>query len=360
MKLSYDYSIKDLQNTDVRFIGLNTADGFRWCKDGIPGERELKRTYIIKGAAGTGKSTLMKNAADRFESSGIPVVRFLCSSDPDSLDAVLIGKKILILDGTSPHLKDVSYPGALSELICLGNFWNKEKLIGRSAGIVELSKEKGRCFRKAYRFMSGMKQLSSEMYEDALGTLDLTKTRKAVKRIAVGLNTSDDTPSSSETIVKAFGMKGAVRLPTFEKRSNKVVSVSDLYGTGRVFLHLLSEELRTSGVPFTFSPDPLFDGQISDIFVPGDGILFSADKTDHADKILNMERFVNKERLGDVRGEIRLAYKCWDALRHDAETELRRAAEHHFELERIYGSAMNFDAVSAYQKLLIKEIENRL
>jgi hypothetical protein len=47
-------------------------------------------------------------------------------------------------------------------------------------------------------------------------------------------------------------------------------------------------------------------------------------------------------------------------LRQDAEKELLEAAEYHFELERIYGSTMNFDAVSAYQKLLIKDIENRL
>ena len=360
MNFAYCYKTEQIKSVDVRFIGVNTSDGFRWCRNGIPDEGELKRAYIIKGAAGTGKSTLMKNVAEHFENAGTQIVRFLCSSDPDSLDAVLLNGNVLLLDGTAPHVKDAIYPGALSELVCLGNFWNKEKLIGSSSRIVSVSENKKRCFRKAYRYMAGMGQLSLEMYDDAVRVLDVPKTRKAITRIVRKLNKDDEKPSPSEMIIRSFGMKGAVRLPTMELRSRKVIALSDHYGTGRVFLSMLAEELRSSGVNYFYSPDPLFNCQLSDVFVPGEGVLFSIDKTEKPDQILNMERFTDKVRLGEVRGEIRLAYKCWDALRQDAEKELLEAAEYHFELERIYGSAMNFDAVSAYQKLLIKDIENRL
>ncbi|MBQ6262887.1 MAG: hypothetical protein IJK58_05160 [Clostridia bacterium] len=360
MNFAYDYRLIDSEYCDVRFIGMNTADGFRWCLDGLPKERDLKRTYIIKGAAGTGKSTLMKTVADRFESGGNRVVRFLCSSDPDSLDAVLIGDGILILDGTAPHVKDALYPGALSELVCLGNFWNKDKLICRSSEIVDLSEKKACCFRKAYRFMSGMRQLSLDIFEDAESTLDVPKIKNVISRIVGRMKRNDGVPVYSETIIRSFGMKGTVKLTTLDNRAKSVTTVSDTYGTGRVFMSLLSEELKKAGISFVCSPDPLFASQISDIFVPGEGLLFSVDRTDKTDKFINMERFVLKEKLGTKRGEIRLAYKCWDALRRDAETELCEAAGYHFELERIYGAAMNFDAVTAYRKLLIRDIENRL
>ena len=91
MNFAYCYKTEQIKSVDVRFIGVNTSDGFRWCLNGIPDEGDLKRAYIIKGAAGTGKSTLMKNVAEHFENAGTQIVRFLCSSDPDSLDAVLIG-----------------------------------------------------------------------------------------------------------------------------------------------------------------------------------------------------------------------------------------------------------------------------
>ena len=360
MIITYECGAADVFEGDVRFIGMNTADGFRWSRDGIPGERDVKRTYIIKGAAGTGKSTLMKNVADRFENDGVPVVRFLCSSDPGSLDAVLIDGSVLILDGTAPHVRDAGYPGALSELVCLGNFWSRDKLIGNSGTIVRLSDEKSRCFKKAYRFMAGMSKLSDAFFEDAERSLDVQKTEKAMSRIVGKLKKSESQPEFIEKIVRAFGMRGAVRLPTFERKASTVVTVSDLYGTGRVFLTKLADKLRSAGIPFDFSPDPLFSGKLSEIFIPADGLLLTVDKTEKTEKFLNMDRFVDREKLAANRGEIRLAYKCWDALRQDAERELRRAAEYHFELERIYGSAMNFEAVSAYGKLLIKEIENRL
>ncbi len=360
MFFSNYYRTLDTWRGDVRFIGMNTADGFRWCRNGLPGESELKRTYIIKGAAGTGKSTLMKNVADSFELKGADVVRFLCSSDPDSLDAVLIGGRVLILDGTAPHLKDADYPGALSELICLGNFWNRDKLISCSDEIVDLSRKKSGCFKKAYRFMSGMRFLYDEIIEDVSDFVDVQKMRKAMTRIVGKIKKAEAHPSVCENIIRSFGMRGAIKLPTLERKSDSVISVADHYGSSRLFFSVLAEELKNSGVSFIFSPDPLFSGHYSDIFVPNAGMLFSHDRTEKTEKILNMERFVKKDRIEKVRGEIRLAYKCWNSMREDAERELRKAAEYHFELERIYGLAMNFDAVSAYQKLLIKEIENRL
>ncbi len=360
MDFVFDYEKKEVEGEDARFIGMNTAEGFRWNRDGIPDESESKRTYIIKGAAGTGKSTIMKNVAERFKKDGVPVVRFLCSSDPDSLDAVLIGGEILIIDGTFPHLKDAQYPGALSELVCLGNFWNKEKLILNSAEITDLSDKKASCFRKAYRYMSGMRELSFEMYEDVKKLLDQDKTRRTLLRIISKLKKDIDDPHFSETIIRSFGMKGAIKLSTLENRADKIITVCDVYGTGRVFLAFLAKELKTSRISFILSPDPLFDSQISDIYIPAERLLFTVDRAQKTEKFLNMERFIDKERLSSCRGELRLLYKCWDALRLDSERELRNASDFHFKLERIYGSAMNFEAVSAYQKLLIKEIENRL
>lgn len=46
-------------------------------------------TFILKGGAGTGKSSLMKKIAAEFEPTE-DVTRFYCSSDPASLDAIVL------------------------------------------------------------------------------------------------------------------------------------------------------------------------------------------------------------------------------------------------------------------------------
>ena len=49
-----------------------------------------KRTLIIKGGPGVGKSTLMKKAGVHYEEEGMEVHYYHCSGDPDSVDAVYV------------------------------------------------------------------------------------------------------------------------------------------------------------------------------------------------------------------------------------------------------------------------------
>lgn len=50
-----------------------------------------------------------------------------CSSDSESLDGIVIpAKKVALLDGTAPHVVDPKNPGAVDEIINLGDFWDEE------------------------------------------------------------------------------------------------------------------------------------------------------------------------------------------------------------------------------------------
>lgn len=60
--------------------------------------------YIVKGRAGTGKSTLIKRIAQEARKKGFSVDYYHCSFDPLSIDSVYIPElNICILDGTAPH-----------------------------------------------------------------------------------------------------------------------------------------------------------------------------------------------------------------------------------------------------------------
>jgi len=102
---------------------------FGGCKSGDPGEEvhrfagaitpqgsvnyldellaEAKTRYIIKGRAGTGKSTLTKKIAAEAGSKGLAVEYYHCSFDPLSIDNIYIPQLgICVIDGTPPHEKD--------------------------------------------------------------------------------------------------------------------------------------------------------------------------------------------------------------------------------------------------------------
>ncbi len=89
------------------FLGANTPQGFVSRFDQLADPSDGWREFIIKGGPGTGKSTLMKQAAKAFESESGQIEWIHCSSDAESLDGVIIhDQKIAIADGTPPQEND--------------------------------------------------------------------------------------------------------------------------------------------------------------------------------------------------------------------------------------------------------------
>ena len=102
------------------FAAANTSNGFSSLFDEIFAPEKFRRVYILKGGPGTGKSTLMGNIGLIAQSRGYDVEYICCSSDPDSLDGVIITElSVAILDGTSPHITDPVYPGAVERIVNL-------------------------------------------------------------------------------------------------------------------------------------------------------------------------------------------------------------------------------------------------
>ena len=89
---------------DTCFLGANTPQGFRSEYATLQTDPRIRRLLILKGGPGCGQSTLMKTLAARAEECGWAVERVLCSSDPASLDGVIVPELgLAIVDGTAPH-----------------------------------------------------------------------------------------------------------------------------------------------------------------------------------------------------------------------------------------------------------------
>jgi hypothetical protein len=135
------------------FAGGNTAEGFRSFYNHIIGQ-DAARVIVIKGGPGVGKSTFMKRIADHITGLGQSVDFFHCSSDPSSLDGVVfpdIG--VALIDGTAPHTVDPRFPGAVDEILYLGDYWNESAIRASRDDIVACTKNISRLFQRAYRFL---------------------------------------------------------------------------------------------------------------------------------------------------------------------------------------------------------------
>ena len=86
------------------FLGANSEEGFSSLYEQLLGGR-FDDLLILKGGAGSGKSTFMRRVGAAVERTGERVVYINCSGDPDSLDgAIFLDRRAAIVDGTAPHV----------------------------------------------------------------------------------------------------------------------------------------------------------------------------------------------------------------------------------------------------------------
>lgn len=153
------------------FPGSNSAYGFFSHYDQIVGSK-ANRIFIFKGGPGVGKSSFMKNIGKELALQGYDLEYHYCSSDNESLDALYIPeKKIALMDGTFPHVIDPKYPGAVDEIINLGEYWEAAKIREQREKIIELQTEITWSFQQAYRLIATAK-ICRDAAESCLQAVD--------------------------------------------------------------------------------------------------------------------------------------------------------------------------------------------
>lgn len=136
------------------FPGSNTCRGFHgYFQELLPPEN-TQRAYILKGGPGVGKSTLMKRVGAAWEKQGRNVTYYWCSGDPDSLDAVVSGGRML-MDGTAPHVIDPVQPAAADGIVNLGVCLSESIMAAHRAEALAVSRDISRCYARAYRYLAG-------------------------------------------------------------------------------------------------------------------------------------------------------------------------------------------------------------
>lgn len=130
---------------------------------------------MIKGGPGVGKSTFMTKIAETVRQRGYDVELHCCSSDNGSLDGLYIpALDVALIDGTAPHVVDPKNPGAVDEIVHLGDYWDEAAMRRNRIEILALNREVGRLFRRAYAYLGAARIFLNEVesyYQDT-GALD--------------------------------------------------------------------------------------------------------------------------------------------------------------------------------------------
>ena len=349
------------------FAASNSSEGFKSYFSDVFGR--VDRLYIIKGGPGTGKSSLMKKTAAVAEARGDRVEYYFCSSDHESLDGVIIfgeNDTVGIVDGTAPHVVEPNCPGAVDEIVNLGEFWNSSILHEQKNEICALNNKKSAAYRRAYSYLRSCGNLRAVTDSLLFKITDMQKLRMAVERLARSLELQDGEMKTIPALTRAIAMTGNVKLDTFEQNSKKLWRVGDFYGVGQWFLDELVKCLNQNNVTARLSFDPINSSHIEGAFLEEIACGFIISKPDgksdderedfEGEKFINPKRFVHTENLREIRGELRYAARLYQDCLDGALHALSEAKVYHFLLEDVYKHAMHFGALTEFTKEFLKKI----
>lgn len=336
------------------FAAQNSYHGFISHFSEIFRSEEYDRIYVLKGGPGTGKSSFMKKVAAQNLSAADSIEEIYCSSDPHSLDGVILSKnnaKIAILDGTAPHERDAVIPGAIDEIINLGEHWDSAWLRAKKDSIISLSSKKKNAYKAAYNYLSSAGKSNDYIISCMIQNSVKRQIKIAADNVLSKIGSIKEGLKSTR-LISSFGCHGSYKLDTLENENFKQISVCGSDRSVGLLISHISKILQQKSADFIHFPNALDPGLTDAILFPASRIsIIKSDNGDVDADALYPLNAVDKEM-------IRAAETIHDMALKEAVRWFKIASDIHFELESIYGEAMNFESNDTILRECIEEIDN--
>ncbi len=338
------------------FAAANSYLGFVSYFGEVFASKDYSKIYVLKGGPGTGKSSFMKRISEHFIAKNCYVEEIYCSSDPHSLDGVIIANdsgRIALLDGTAPHERDAVCPGAIDEIINLGEGWDEGFLRAEREKILSLSAEKSKSYKSAYRYLKTAGTSDESIKEIYLAYFNKFKAKSEAERLLNDISASDSSIISTR-LISSFGRYGEYRLDTLDKASSRKIFIGGNDISAMLFLNLCIGVLVEKGQKIIRLPYALDDSMTDGIYLPDNSlaVLRGGDGNVNANEFVSISKSDSERirRAEELKREALEEAKRWFAI----------ASDLHFRLEEIYGRAMNFDKNNELLAKKLSQIENIL
>ena len=255
------------------FPGAMGPEGFISCFDHLLDEQFLRRMLILKGGPGVGKSTFMRRLHAALTENGEASTLYFCSGDPDSLDAVAIESRgLLILDGTAPHIVDPRIPGARDALINLGDCLDEPAMRPRLPHIQACMADHAACSRRARAYMQSIRALKRDSAACAAECLDMQRMSRMTDALIASAipekAPSGHSPRVRPVITDALTPKGEICLLT-PGLSMRVIRLGHHFAMDLTpVLQALSRAAQLAGYDVEEHLSPLCPGSLLHLSIP--------------------------------------------------------------------------------------------
>lgn len=341
------------------FLASNSSEGFISVFKNRYNAEDGWKSYIIKGGPGTGKSSFMKYIASKAHDKGLEIELCPCSSDPDSLDALVIPqKKVIILDGTAPHTVDPEYPAICEEILNFGSFWETEMLKSQSENIIKLTQKNKALHKSASMYIMAAGEILKDNFKIALGCRDELKILKFSKNLCKKYIPQKMGKGKEEIrFLYAITPKGVVSFANTATMNCKTqIIIEDKYSavSDEIMQNIRTHAILNGYNIITVKNSLLPSSLIDHIIIPELSLCFLREfdyqHFDSGVRRIHARRFLNNAKLSNSRERLKFNRKLINELLLNAISVLKQAKDVHDDIEEYYIRAMDFDALTLFAK----------
>lgn len=338
------------------FFGANTPEGFHSEYDTLQQDPRIKRLVILKGGSGCGKSTLMRRVAAKAEALDLLKEEILCSSDPDSLDGLVLPELgLALVDGTAPHVVEPKLCGCGANYLNLGVYYREEMLSAAAPALRAAKAANHACYGPAYGCLAAAAAVGQ-----VIRTLAEPAKPDRLTGVALEHLLRDPLPAGKKPgFVRRCYLSGITPkgLLTLEPDCSRLWTLRDSCGVGGPMLRSLASRWQAAGEDLVLAMDPMDPELPAGVFVPGQGLgylrLDPAFGGTPSLFCLDLDRALEAALPAEVHDRIIQLQRQRRQLLREAVHWLAQAKIHHDRLEELYRPAVDFDGVNEEAEELI-------
>lgn len=350
-------------------MGANTPKGFYSLFNELYNPYDDWNMYIIKGGPGTGKSSLMKKIKKYAAENNYKTEMIYCSSDPLSLDAVIIPElKTAIADGTSPHIINPVFPGVCEHTVDLSEYWNKDKLKTNSSEIKRITSDNSDFHKQSIKYLKAAGAIDNELKNISDNFIKKEKADRFISRLCDKylIPSDNDTGICKKRFLSAVTPIGiTIHFDSIFNTCERIINIKDnnLY-ISEYILNKIKEYAENKKLNRILCMCPMNpENKIDHIIFPDLNLAFFTSNIYHplikkTDITYTCKRFIDEDKYSEYKNKIYFLRKAKLELIGESVRCLENAKKTHDLLESYYIAAMDFRGVSEITDNIIDEIFN--
>lgn len=339
------------------FLGANSARGFHSFYDELFHDPRIRQVWIIKGGPGNGKSTFMRALGAAADERGVEQEYALCSSDPDSLDGVVIpAAGLAIVDGTAPHVVEPPICGMNAVYLNFSACYRDG--MAQDAGKILTTQRKNKAsYPPAYTCLSAAGELTQQVYQIA----EAQSPSQQLEHIAQGIIAAEfqrpgDHPVTVRRFLSGITPKGMqYRTESLTTPCSRLYAFTDTFGLSHDLLQLLHRAAMEKGYFCITGHSPLEPERLEQLLVPELELGFlrtSQQLSYHGSTFcqIDLDTLCNDKLSDTDKKHVPFLVCTAKALIQEAISYLQEAKAQHDRLELLCRPYVDFTAVSALRE----------